>query len=1070
MKHLILILIFSLSLLPDLSLGQQKTFHPTTVKQAVYFNITPPLRDMKLIPPVSKGTQYKEIPNKIGMKEFNHLTSNAFTLPEDPVWQKQDGSVIPLSRAPLQNFEGVGNLSGVDPPDTQGDISTGAYVQVVNMNFAVYSKTGTILFGPADLMTIWAGNPAPYTVGNGDPVVLYDQAADRWIISQFSLPSASQNAELVAISTTSDPTGSWYCYIFPFGNKMPDYPKFGIWPDGYYLSFNQFVNQSSWGGVGAVVLQRSQMLIGGATSYMYFDLGPSSDPSSMLPSDWDGSTPPLANEPNYFTYFNDWSSPTEDYLKIWQFHTDWVTPANSTFSEVYSLVTAPFKSQICADATGRGVCIPQPGTANKLESLSDRLMFRLQYRNFGDHQSMVTNHTVDVDNSGHAGIRWYELRNSGSGWGIYQQGTYAPDAYHRWVGSVAMNGSGAIALGYSVSGSTSVYPGIRYTGRRANDPLGVMTIAEQTIMDGGGSKTYPSRWGDYSMMSVDPSDDQAFWYTTEYIQSTGTWNWHTRVASFTINNAPSVATLSATAVTLSTATLNGTVNPNGQATNYHFEWGTTVGYGNSTSIISAGSGVITLSVNASVSSLIGGTPYHYRLVAVNGDGTTYGDDITFTPGAAVLSTTAPSTITTSTAISGGNITSNGGASVTARGVCWNTSANPVATDSHTSDGSGSGSFTSNITGLLANTSYHVRAYAINSAGTWYGDDLQFTTVCAIYSLPFYEGFASTFMPTCWTQVDHQGNGQIWQFGVITGETPNPVLTGNYAYLNSDAYGSGNTENADLISPLLDLSAFTTVNLQFNHYFRLYTGEIGTLSYSINNGTTWTTIQAFNATTPNPDVFSQSIPAVAGQSQVKFKWNYTGTWGWYWAIDDIQITGMLTNRELTNITIGSGTTSCYNAGQTITLAGNSTNFTVQNGGDVTLIAGQNILFMPGTMVQSGGHLWGYITISDTYCVNPSSPINAPLNPETQTIVNEAETTLFRVYPNPTTGKFTLEFNADPKDNQATVRIFGMLGEEVLHENLGVTGKTEFSLSGRSNGIYIIRVIMGDRTATTKIIKQ
>lgn len=243
--------------------------------------------------------------------------------------------------------------------------------------------------------------------------------------------------------------------FFQFGNKMPDYPKFGVWHDGYYMAVNQFISGSSWGGVGACAFERSKMLTGDPTAQMiYFDLGGSSDPGSMLPSDWDGATTPVTNEANYFTYFNDWSSSTEDYLKIWQFHADWTTPANSTFAESASLVTAPFNSTVCSS----GNCIPQPGTTVLLEALTDRLMYRLQYRNFGDHRSMVTNHTVEVDGTGHAGVRWYELRNTGSGWSIYQQGTYAPDAAHRWMASVAMNGVGDIGFGYSVSDGTTIYP------------------------------------------------------------------------------------------------------------------------------------------------------------------------------------------------------------------------------------------------------------------------------------------------------------------------------------------------------------------------------------------------------------------------------------------------------------------------------------------------------------------------------------------------------------------------------------------------------------------------------------
>jgi len=897
---------------------QNTVLHPTIVQQAVYADVTPPLSQMKLIQ-VRKGKNEadREVPNKIGMNEFNHPPLPPFALGPDPVWQSQDGTYFPAVNGPIQNFEGITNLSGVYPPDTQGDVSLDKYIQVVNLNFAVYSKTGTLLLGPASLSTIWAGIPAPWNGRNdGDPVVLYDQAAGRWMITQFALTSNySVNAELVAISQTSDPTGSWYRYVFQTGSKMPDYPKFGVWPDGYYMSSNQFINNATaWGGVGAYCFERSKMLTGDASARMvYFDLGASSNPSSMLPSDWDGTVAPVANEPNYFTYFDDWSSPPNGYLKIWQFHVDWTTTANSTFAETTVLTTVPFDSQICTATRGR--CINQPSTTIKLEGLTDRLMYRLQYRNFNTYRSMVTNHTVDVDGTGHAGIRWYELRNTGSAWTIYQQGTYSPDASHRWVGSVAMNGNGDIALGYSVSASTVVYPSIRYTGRRASDPLGQMTVAEQTIKDGTGCQTGSSaRWGDYSGMSVDPTDDLTFWFTTEYIQTTGSASWQTRIASFKFSNNPSVTTLAASGVTGSAATLNGNINPNGLASTYYFEWGTTLSYGNSTTITSAGSGTSNLPVSAGISGLTAGTTYHYRLVGVNVDGTTYGNDMIIIPGAAAVTTATTSGLTMTTATSGGNVLYDGGFAVTARGVCWSTTINPVATGNHTTDGSGTGTFTSAIAGLTANTTYHVRAYATNVNGTFYGDDIGFTTLCGVYSLPFSESFPGTTIPGCWSQVDNQGNGQIWQFGVITGQSPNPALTGNYAYLNSDAYGSGNSQNADLLTPLLNLSGYSTVNLQFKHYFKSYSGSSGTLSYSINGGTSWTTIQSFTSTSAtNPVTFNQAVNAVAGQSQVKFKWNYTGSFGWYWGIDDIQITGtsavtLSVSPSNQNVTPPAGTTS------------------------------------------------------------------------------------------------------------------------------------------------------------------
>jgi len=527
--------------------GQSEAIKPTIANKAVYYDLSPLLRDM----PVISGKIEKdedenedEVANELNLKASRSLQENPIRNIVDPVLQIMERDNIPAAKAPIQNFDGINNTYGVYPPDTQGDVGPNHYVQVVNLGFQVFSKTGTSLYGPANLSTIWAGIPSPWNgTNNGDPIVLYDQAADRWMIAQFSLPNTTQYAMLIAISQTPDPTGAWHRYVFQFGSKMPDYPKFGVWSDGYYMAVNQFISGSSWGGVGACAFERNKMLTGDPTAQMvYFDLGASSDPGGMLPSDWDGTTPPVSGEPNYFTYFNDWSSATDDYLKIWQFHVDWTTTTNSTFAESASLVTAPFNSTVCSS----GNCVPQPGSSVLLEALSDRLMYRLQYRNFGDHRSMVTNHTVEVDGTGHAGVRWYELRNTGSGWSIYQQGTYAPDASHRWMGSVAMNGVGDIALGYSVSNGTTIYPSIRYTGRAAGDPLGQMTYAEQTIKDGAGYQSgSAARWGDYSMMSVDPTDDGTFWYTTEYIQSSGSVPWRTRIASFIFGPVPPVAIFTA---------------------------------------------------------------------------------------------------------------------------------------------------------------------------------------------------------------------------------------------------------------------------------------------------------------------------------------------------------------------------------------------------------------------------------------------------------------------------------------------------------------------------------------------
>ncbi|MCX6250948.1 MAG: BACON domain-containing carbohydrate-binding protein [Bacteroidetes bacterium] len=882
----------------------QKLFSQAPVVQtALRFDVSIPLRDMK---PARKHfwdnwrreNDEREVPNK-----FKHIPANYANTP-DGAWQSaynNSPSMAPTVTNPIQNFPGISNNANsgrVTPPDPNGDVGPNHYVQVVNCMFQVFSKTGTSLYGPVTTSTLWNGFSGPWTGHNdGDAVVLYDEQADRWLVAQFAIDCGSTpygEYELVAISTTGDPTGSWYRYAFSF-DYMPDYPKIGVWQDGYYMAVNRFNTNTSGSfvGAGGCVMNRTKMLAGDGTATMiYFKTetlggsgsGAGADCYSMLPSDCDGVWAPT-NAPNYFTYINDNTGAGASELRIWSLHADFTTPANSTFTYVTNLPVTTYTML----GTFTGV-VPQQGTTNKLDGLGDRLMFRNQYRNFSSYETFLTCHSVSINSV--SGVRWYEYRKTGSVWSVYQQSTYAPsDGKWRWLGSLAMNVNGDIGLAYTVSSGT-MYPSIYFTGRKAADALNTMTQTEGIIQTGTVAMTGATRWGDYASTNIDPSDNITFWTTNEYIGTYGgTWPWSTKIASFKWSNQPSVATQAATAITMTTATLNGTVNPNGLATTYHFEWGTSVSYGNNTATLSAGSGTSNVPETAAISGLTTGTTYHFRIDATNSDGTSNGIDFSFIPGAAAITTTAATAITQTTATAGGNVTTDGGSSVTARGTCWSTTANPTVSGSHTTDGTGTGTFTSSLTGLTANTTYHHRAYATNGAGTYYGADLTFTTLCSVSALPFTEGFAGTTIPGCWTQVDHQGNGQIWLFGVITGQSPNPNLNGNYAYLNSDAYGSGNSQNADLVSPTIDCSSASSVTLQFNHYFKAYSGSSGTVSYSINNGSTWTTIQTFTTTTTsNPTAFNQTIAALGGQSQVKIRWNYTGTYGYYWGVDDVQLTG------------------------------------------------------------------------------------------------------------------------------------------------------------------------------------
>lgn len=460
----------------------------------------------------------------------------------------------PSSGSTITNFEGLNNVNAVLPPDTVGDVGPNHYVQMVNLSLQIFDRAGNTLYGPVDGNTLWQGFGGPCeTTNDGDPIVLYDQMADRWILTQFALPNFPKGPfyECIAISQSGDPTGAYHRYQFLISDtKLNDYPKFGVWPDGYYMSINQFtcnMFSCSWAGQGVVAFEREQMLSGLAARMVYFDLyGLDPNLGGMLPADLDGPAPPIG-APNAFCQIDDdaWGY-SPDQIQCWNFRANWTDPASSTFARDKVLPVAAFDSNMCGYARN---CVPQPETSVKVDAISDRLMYRLQYRNFGSHQTLVTNHTVDATASDRAGVRWYELRDEGSGWAIKQESTYAPaDGHHRWMASAAMNRAGDIAVGFSIASGT-MFPSIRASGRLGGDPISMLTEPELIIANGAGHQTHSSgRWGDYSMMAVDPVDDCTFWFTQEYYGTKSSASWQTRIGAFTLSscgpaNAPPVVAI-----------------------------------------------------------------------------------------------------------------------------------------------------------------------------------------------------------------------------------------------------------------------------------------------------------------------------------------------------------------------------------------------------------------------------------------------------------------------------------------------------------------------------------------------
>ena len=562
------------------------------VTSPVAFGTSTAVRNMsKSVPAAKTPPAYR-----LGEAEaLIHPTGNSSFFADPVVQQSGGAAAIPPTSS---NFDGnnIGESSsdGVfvgAPSDTNGDVGPNHYVQIVNSVFSIYSKTGTRLTGPTPINDIWksAPNAAEFNCtsqSRGDPVVQYDPLADRWMISQFNFPGVGVIVppfdECVAISETSDPTGAYYLYDFNYSATLfNDYPHIGVWPDGYYMSVNQFdttTPNTDFHSAGACVFERPKMIVGDPSARQVCFDESAFDPKDangnyiyggQQPTDLDGNgvganfrTPPPAGEPNFFMQMLDSTTAGNDKLLEFKFHVDWSNPANSTFGDgtaggngkPIAIPVADFGLVCNGDQTLEDRnCIPQVDVdpthdygdatgadiGGYLDSIGDRLMYRVAYRNFGDHESVVLNHTVNAGpgntfvGNGHAGIRWYELRNPNGTPTVYQQSTYAPDAAHRWMGSIAMDGAGDIALGYSKSSATT-HPAIAYVARQASDPLSTMGFGEGTIIQGTGSQQGTgSRWGDYSSMSVDPNGC-TFWYTTEYYPGTGKFGWSTRVGSFAL--------------------------------------------------------------------------------------------------------------------------------------------------------------------------------------------------------------------------------------------------------------------------------------------------------------------------------------------------------------------------------------------------------------------------------------------------------------------------------------------------------------------------------------------------------
>ncbi len=863
-------------------------------------DVSPPLRTLKGHPRTAKElAEIKQI-RTIALRPLPKMLRTPKDEVTDPavVQTSVDKSKLASMPAPLASFDGIYNTYGVLPPDTNGDIgydpNTGKkyYFQIVNLGYAVWDVTDpanpTQVIAPTDNNAMWSGFGGICESNNdGDPIVLFDHLANRWLFSQFALDFDNNKFyQCIAVSASADPTGEWnrYSYQIP-SDLMNDYPKFGVWPDAYYMTANQFDpnNNWAWAGAGVFAFERSKMLTGETARMVYINVGAvTQDYGGMLPADLDGTAPP-AGTPGYFVEWDDssWLGDPQDTLRIWEFHVNWddtsasTFGANSSYDPNYMVGTSDVDPNIGQVDQPNGVA---------LDTIADRLMYRLAFRAWDDGTfSMVSNHTVNADGNGHAGIHWFELKWDGSTWSLAQDGVYAPsDGNSRWMGSIAMDVVHDMALGYSITGP-SKYPSVYFTGRLAGDPAGEMGD-EGVIVEGGGSQSHSSgRWGDYSMMGVDPEDGCTFWYTQEYYPADSTATWYTRIGAFkfesctngpagalegTVTDANTGDPVAGAIVEITDLSLSTTTDENG-----HYAF-TTVPVGTYT-VTASKFGYTEASASVDIT-----------------DGNTTTQDFALTP-------KPRHEVTFHITDSDGN---------------W-----PLYAKVDISGDPEGPFFTDPTTGVvvvsLPEDTYTVTVHAM-TGGYIDGNDTQAITAdtdwdfalaadlvsCSAPGYAFTPGFSEDFdsgwPPSGWTIKDNAGTGVIWKTNSDWGEGNYTGGAGEAATASSDAVRDS-AFDTELITPSIDPSTLPGLTLVYDANYQNFAGQDSLdLDISTDGGTNWQTLLHWAEdhgalhSKPGERVVVDLSSVATGSFQLR--WHYydpdSNAWDWYAEIDDVAIGG------------------------------------------------------------------------------------------------------------------------------------------------------------------------------------
>ncbi len=828
---------------------------------------------------------------------------------------------------PILNFAGYQSSSS--PPDTTGDVGPNHFVQGSNSGGTsiarIFNKSGTQQ-AHFELDSLASGSPC--NTGYCDPIVNYDEAADRWILSEF--PSSGGHL-CVYVSTTPDPTGTWYAYQFlNVETGTPDYPKYGVWPldtngDGQYLEGSYLIGLNAGsGGRDLVALDRAKMLQGLPATFMKFT------PPSLsafgfqlfLPGGHEGDgLPPAGNQPGYFLRPVDTEIHTGkscspepcDIMEIYSVLVDWATPGNSVMTKLPDIKIAEYDHTLCG-SSGNWNCMPQPGTSQKIDPIREPLHFPLQYRNWGDYQTLVGCFAEDVG-SDRAGVHWFEMRKTGSGaWVSHQEGVLATtsgsNTINRSVCSAAMDSSGNIAVGYTRTGSLApYYPSIYYAGRLATDPLGTMPYYEYVIQDASTSKTNNERWGDYAGIGVDPSDGCTFWFVTEYGGSG-----QTKIAAFKFDACgclavPPAPTASAWVPGDNEINISWNDSATSTITRYWVYRSTTAGgpYEQIAEVADDNSPTY-IYTDGTVS---GGTRYYY--VVKSNDGAactspTSSEVNALATGACTLSPTFagiasvinPASATCILNLSWSSGTSNCSGSVTYN-IYRSTTSGFTPGEGNRIAAGVTGTTYQDLDNLASGTTYY---YVVRSVDSVNGFEEANTHEES--GAPFGPGggpqtyideaFGTGDPPAGWTIANGGTGTQRWTTLNPGGRTIPAGMTAPIEIIDSDRDGSGVSQDDSLITPAFDCTGASTVTLEFDTYYYHYSGSVAYIDVSNNNGSTWTTHTSWTTTVGTSSTASHrtlDITALAGTAaQVKVRFRYTGTYGWYWMVDNVLVTGFV----------------------------------------------------------------------------------------------------------------------------------------------------------------------------------